>query len=348
MKKYLLLIFLLLLPLSSFLSAQETTRGFEVDYPQIGDIQLSYTEGEGLSSYIAYMVYLLIFISLLITVVSLIRGGLSWLNAKGDPLKIKEGKEKITGSIFGIIIILSSVTFLSSINVNLIKLEELEVLEVVEETVPPGIYLSSLPYVPEDTQEYGENIRRTTNSIRNLEDFDVKSIRISNQLDSRGDILGYYYAIVVHELPAYRGRCTIFVNNDIYPKDFTLPGEISSISVIRVNASPLDIGGVVGYMRPDFNERYPSQPFLRQTYNLLPLTINGIWSLDITGHYAVILSSGNSWDTSTNGCGVFLESKPIPDLKEHHMNKCNERREVPFFAAYESCATHYAVLPLFR
>ncbi len=348
MKKNISFFLITLILFFSLISTTQAQRQLEVDYPRVGDIELLYVEGEGLSEYIIYMVYLLIFVSLLITVISLTRGGLSWLSAKGDPLKIKEGKERITGSIFGIVIILSSITFLSSINPSLIKLEELDVVEIQEEDTPPGIYLSPLSYVPEDINENGEIIHRTTSSIRNLEDINVGSVRISNQLDSRGNILGYYYAIVVHELPAFRGKCSVFVNNDKYPKDFTLPGEISSISVIRVNASPLDIGGVTAYMRPDFNERYPSQPLITQTYNLLPLSINGIWSLDIDGNYGVILASGDNWDTTSNGCGIFLDSKPIPDLKEHHMNKCNERREVPFFAAYESCSTHYAVLPLFR
>ncbi len=345
----LLILLTIFLPLSgSFLDAQDTQRRLEVDYPQIGDIRPIYAEGEGLPDYIVYMVGLLIVLAVLVAIISLIKGGISWLTARGDPAKIKEGKERIGGAVFGLIIILSSSLFLSSINPTLIELEELEVVETEEDPFPPGIYLSPDEYIPEDIEEMGGDTYRVSQPVRNFEDTIVRSIRISNQLDQEGNVLGYYYAAVVHEQSAFRGRCAVFINNTSLPKDFSIPGDISSLSVIRVSAEPLGIGRIRAYMRPDFNENYPSESLQLHTEKLLPLSIREVWSIDIEGNYAVILASGDSWETTEDGCGVLLDSKPMSDLKEHHMNKCNPRKMMPFFAAYESCATHYMVLPLFR
>ncbi len=344
-----LLLFIAFFPLKGpFFAIEGAQRRLEVDYPQIGEIRPIYVEGEGLPEYIIYMVGFLIVLAVLVTIFSLIRGGISWLTARGDPVKIKEGKDRVSGSIFGLIIILSSFLFLSSINPILTEMKELEVVETEEDPFPPGIHLSSSANIPENIEDMDEDTYRITQSIRNLEDKEVRAIRIANQLDREGNILGYYYVIVVHELSAFRGRCAVFVNDTSSPKDFSVPGDISSVSVIQISKDPLDTGNVRAYMRPDFNENYPSQSLDLHTKNFRALSIPEVWSIDVDGLYGIILASGDSWETTGDGCGVFLDSKPLPDLKEHHMNKCNPRKMMPFFAAYESCATHYMVLPLFR
>ncbi len=350
MKKIIFFLFIFFFLFSfniSFLNGQEKEKYFEVDYPKIHEIKPVYVESGGFPEYVNYMVYFLIAFSVAVTLFSLVRGGISWLTAAGDPYKIKEGRERISGAIFGLIIVLSSSLFLSSINPQLIKMERLEVIET-EESFPPGIYLSPRDYIPEDTEEIEEDVFRISRPVRNLEGFPVKTIRIANHLDNRGELAGYYYAILLHELPSYRGRCALFINNENQFKDFSVPEGVSSVSIIQVRETPLVDGKVTAYVRPDFNENYASQPLDTASMNFSPLSINGVWSVDIEGKYAVVLSSGNSWETTKNGCGVFLDSKPIPDLKEHHMNKCNPIKRVPFFAAYESCSTHYAVFPLFR
>lgn len=347
MKKQILLIIIFLFFTVGFLSAQENEKYFEVDYPEIQELKPVYVEGEGFPEYVRYMAYFLITLSAAITVFSLVRGGMSWLTAKGDPAKIKDGRDRIGGAIFGLIIILSSSLFLKSLNPQLIKMDHLEVVEV-EQPYPPGIYLSQLNYIPEDEEEFKEDVFRISRANRNLEEFDVKSIRIANHLDNSGYLAGYYYAVVLHELPSFKGRCAMFINDDVEPKDFQVPEGVSSVSIIQVRPVPLVEGKVTAYIRPDFNENYPSQPLSTSGMSFSPLSIPGVWSVDIEGKYGVILASGDSWETTENGCGVFLDSKPIPDLKEHHMNKCNPIHVVPFFAAYESCSTHYAVFPLFR
>ncbi len=348
MKKQILLIIIFLFFTVGFLSAQDSERYFEVDYPQIQEIRPVYTEGGGFPEYVRYMVYFLIVFSATVTVFSLVRGGMSWMTAQGDPAKIKDGRERIGGAIFGLIIILSSSLFLRSLNPQLIKIVRLEVVKVEQPSSPPGIYLSQLDYIPEDKEELEKDVFRISRSNRNLEEFNVRSIRISNHLDNRGELAGYYYAVILHELPSFRGRCALYINATVKPKDFQVEEGVKSISIIQVRPTPLVEGRVTAYIRPDLNENYPSQPLNTSSMSFTPLSIRGVWSVDIEGKYGVVLSSGNSWETTGDGCGVFLDSKPIPDLKEHHMNKCNPIHVVPFFAAYESCSTHYVVFPLFR
>jgi len=347
LKTFLLLFLIVLLFFSSTTLGLTDSPGLEVRYPEIDGVRPLYAEGEGLPDYISYMVQFLIVLAIIITVFSLVRGGISIVIARDDPVKMKEGKDRVASALFGLIIVLFSVVFLSSLDPSLTKLEELEVTEV-EEGEPPGIYLSEGDSIPGDIDEAEEDIYRIRQSKRNLEDTVVRSIRIINQLDERGDLLGYYYAVLFHEEPAFRGRCEFVFNDSTTSKDFSVPPGTSSITVIPVNNAPLEEGEVTAYLRPDFNENYAYEGLDTHKRTFNELSIDEVWSLDIDGNYGVILSSGESWNTTEDGCGVFLDSKPLPDLKEHHMNKCNPREMMPIYAAYDSCATHYIVLPLFN
>ncbi len=355
MKKILLITLLfsfLFSPLAgSFVyTEEEAPRRLEVEYPEIGGFRPVYMERDALPEYVIYIVQFLIFLAASITVFTLVTGGLIWVTAEGDPMKAKEGKERVASSVFGLIIVLSSVAFLSAISPTLIELEHLEEVAEIESPIPPGIYLSSRAYITEDLKEMGEDVFRITSSNRNLRDMGegTRSLRIVNQLNERGELMGYYYGVVIHELPAFRGRCEFFINDSVNPRDFSIPEDIASITIIRINADPPETGEVMAYARPDFNENHPYQTLRLFTERFTPLSIGEVWSIDIEGSYGVILGSGDSWQTTGDGCGVFLDSKPLPDLKGHHMNRCNPRREVPYYAAYDSCATHYITLPLFR
>lgn len=321
----------------------------EVDYPRIDSYSPSYTERQGLPDYVVYIIQLLTGIALVITVISLVKGGLLWMTSTGEPLKVKSSKEQLSSAVMGFLIILSSFVFLSAIDPTLLDLDELEVVEV-EESHPPGIYLSLEEDIPEEIEEESENIYRITTSTRNLREISgqVRSIRIANQVGQEGSLMGYYYGVVLHEEQAFRGRCEYFVNSETGPLDISVSGSVTSVTVIRIDEIPSETGGVTAYERPDFREDYPYQMLERFTDNFRNLEISEVWSLDIEGNYGVILASGDSWETTQEGCGVFLDSNPMPDLKGHHMNRCNPRRETPYYAAHESCATHYAVFPLFR
>ncbi len=352
MKKitFFILLILLFSLFFSFIGAQEEPiKTLEVEYPEIRDIKPVYAQGEGLPDYVIYIIQLLIFLAGGISIISLVGGGVVWLTSMGDPGKVKDAKERISSAIFGIIIVFSSSLFLSSIDPSLLELEELEVVEV-EESFPSGIYLSSQKNITEKMVEEDVSITRLTSPERNLEKKgeSVQTLLIANPIDERGDVLGYYYGVVLHEKQGFRGRCEFYVNEDPDPVSFQLDKKnISSISVIKINRNPLGVGSVTAYEKPDFREDYPFEKLKISVKKFTPLSIGGVWSIDIEGSYAVILSSGSNWEETEDGCGVFLDSKPISDLKGHHMNLCNPRKETPIYAAYDSCSTHYIVLPLY-
>ncbi len=335
----------------------------ELNYPEIREIQPTYADAQTFPLYINYLVYLLVAVGAIVTVISLIRGGMSWLTAQGDPAKIKEGRDRITSSIFGLIIILSSFVFLDSINPDLKSIHELEIIETEEPDFAPGVYLSSENTIPDDREEMGEEVRRIRGPIRDLGNFELRSLRIVNAVSQDGGLLEYdrgegevpltfYYAIVLHKEPGYRGNCVILLNDESEAKDFTnLPEDVSSITVIQVNENPVEPGRVVAYQKPDFNENYSFQNLdttTKELTSLVPQLRRDLWSFDVVGKYGVILASGHNWETTNDGCGVFLDSKPAPDLKQHHMNICDPNYDPPHFGSYKSCSTHYAVFPLFR
>jgi hypothetical protein len=322
----------------------------EVKYPEIAGTIPLYIEKSTLPDYIIYLVQFLIVLSIAITVICIFGAGFSWLTANNDPNKIKEGKERFASALFGLIIVFFSFLFLTSINPTMVELDDLKVSEI-EEPFPPGVYLSTEEVFPQNYVEgETESTHRITTSSRDMEELGegIKTIRIANHLDENNNVLGYYYAVVLHESPAFRGRCAFFINDTNIPLDFAFSEKFSSITIVQVNAFSNNKGKVVAYEKPSFNTEYPFQELNLSTREFSPLSINGVWSIDIEGNYGVILSSGSDWNSSSNGCGIFFDTRPIYDLKGHSMNQCNTKKAAPFYAAYESCATHYIALPLFR
>ncbi len=323
----------------------------EVNYPEIGGLSSTHLIGESLPDYLIYIVQFLVAFAVIVSVFSIISGGVLWVTSGGNPLKIKEGKEKFSSAILGLIIILSSYTFLFSLNPDLTEVDD-PVIEERKESHPPGIYLSAENAIPLDFEEISDDVRRIERSKRNLEELggSIRTIRIANPLNNRGEVTDYYYGVLIQEDRGFRGRCEFLVNPSPEVKDFTINDNknISSVTVIQINANPPERGFVTAHSRPDFREDYPYETLNLNALSMQRLSINGVWSLDIEGSYGVVLSSGEDWETSDDGCGVFLESNPISDLKGHHMNLCNPRKITPIYAAYDSCSTHYVALPLFR
>ncbi len=356
MRKIYIFVFLFSLALvcsAGFASGEEI--GLGAAHSDMERVRFTALETGSLPLYILYVIYFLMAVGTVVSAIALIGGGLMWLTSAGDPIKTKEGKERLLSALVGLFIILSSFLFLSALNPELVEVEEPEITEQVE-FFPPGIYLSKKETIPDDIEESNleeleKNIHRITFSTRNLEEkgIGIKTVRIANHLDEKGNILDYYYGVVLHEKTAFQGRCEFFLNDSSKPMDFPVSGEnISSVTVMRVNKKPPEEGFIKVHEKPDFNEDYSFEYLDLLTPEFLPLSVSGVWSMDIQGNYGVILSSGKTWEKADNGCGVFLDFRPIPDLKGHHMNTCRVWTGPPWFSSYKSCATHYAVFPLLR
>ncbi len=380
-RKYIIFIFVFVFLFSSFVSVIAQTT--EVAYPDIDGYAPDTVEGS-FPLYVRYIAQFLIFLGVLLAVFSLVRGGFLWISSSGDPAKIKDSKEKISAAVLGLIIVLGASFFLSSINPSLTDLGGEDELKdkvrqsIVQEVYPPGIYLSKINIDNKSTDDlekmiHDENpdVIRIMNSIRNLEDKGegINSIRVVNQTDRQGNLIGFYYALILHEKAGFQGKCHVIVSNE-REKTFNVSnvGSFSSVTLVQISEDPPDhegviVGGVNLYAHPDFRGEKDELEIatINNNFNFLPLnnTTQSVWSIEVIkrnpdqrgmqeeGRFAVILSSGDTWENSER-CSVFLDSRTIPDLKMHHMNKCDEQTHMPIFSAYRSCATHYMVLPLYR
>ncbi len=382
-KKQIKLVTILSLFVLFFVSISVFATATEVAYPEIGGYAPETTDSS-FPVYVRYIAQFLIFLGVLLAVFSLVRGGFLWVTSAGDPAKIKDSKEKVSAAILGLIIVLGASLFLSSINPSLTDFgDEDELKEKVERSIvqdvhPPGIYLSKIGISGTNTDDlekmiHGEDpdVIRVMNSIRNLQGKGdgINTIRVVNQTDRGGELIGFYYALVLHENSGFQGKCHVIVSNE-KEKDFDVShiDSFSSITLIQVADDPplhnnVMVGGVNLYAHPDFRGEVDELEIatVNNNFNLLPLTntSQSVWSVEVIrrnpeqrglseeGKFAIILSSGDTWESSEQ-CSVFLDSRAIPDLKMHHMNKCDEQTHMPIFSAYRSCATHYMVLPLYR
>jgi hypothetical protein len=109
------LIFLLLIP--CFIFAQETN--LEMDYPEIAGTD-SETVKSGLPGYVKYIFNLGIVLAGMVAFGALIKAGITYLTAVGNPEKLKEGKDGLVSAFLGLIILLSSYMILASINPQLV------------------------------------------------------------------------------------------------------------------------------------------------------------------------------------------------------------------------------------
>jgi len=106
----------------------------EVEYPQIPGVPTP-TATTTFPEYVRYLFYLFILVSGVIAILVLIWAGFLWFTSTGDPQRINEAKRKAIGSLFGLIILLSSYLIITTINPNLkfFRLAKIESLS--------GIYL---------------------------------------------------------------------------------------------------------------------------------------------------------------------------------------------------------------
>ncbi len=378
--------------------------GLEGEYPLIDGVTVD--EETQLPEYIEYIVRILIFTSIAVTLFALVRGGVLWISSQGDPTKIKDSKEQFLSAVMGLIIVLSSFVFLSTISPDLVEIDHKEELEdrredVVNGDIFFGIYLSKdenisqyednidnlREYLREDTKEdifegavEGKRVYRKESSIWDLDDLskEINSIVIVNPVNEEGELIGYYYGVVLHSEVGRRGKCEFIVNKETEPKivnagDFNASGDFSSMTVVQISTEekPRRRGDhLTLYERPYFDIEYDSQKIMGKKEGdskeniefgfgigaFYPIEIDGVWSIERSGNFGLILTSNSKWDTggwndNTNDCAVFLETRSQPDLKNHHINKCNRREPKPFLINYDSCVKNegfYSLFPIFE
>ncbi len=303
-------------------------------------------------TYIKEIIRILSIFAGVIAFFSLAYGGFLWITSSGEPLKIQKSRSRIIHALVGLVFVFTAVTLANSIDPKLTELVEVQI-EEVRDYSQSGIYLSSDGSFYENNEaERMNKVRKVIRSERTLGSFaregSVKAVRIQNPKREEGRFLT---AIVLHEEEDFKGRCVIYYNsNEGESTDIVIPTNVgenfTSISVLRINPNEANsYGHVKVYDKPDLvgNEK----DLNKLQYTFTSLSDFQVWSIDIEGSYAVILADNPSWDTMTQ-CVVFQGSRPIPTLVGHPMNQCRPFFRGLFWAAYQSCAEHYANFPLFE
>ncbi len=345
-KKLFVLTFIFLLFLGpSFVFSQE----LEVSYPEIGTWRPTTSDSNEFPEYLKYIIGMITLTVGLVVFGSLAYGGFLWMTSQGEPLRLKKSKTQIISSFIGLAFVLSSYILIQRINPSLVVLKEMEI-DYIDDIHSPGVYIS-LSGNNFDESNF-ENIRKITSSNAGLGPLkgEIDALRIVNQKDSDGNVL-YRYVVVFHGLEDYMGACDFYFTNNI-DQDFTsnVFKEASSVTVMRVDREKIvPPSAVTAYASSEYENIYGAQNLqVTTSQNFHSLNI-GVWSIDIEGDYAIILSSHDSWgDTEDHRCKVFASSRSIPSLIGDYMNRCDPNLLSVFTLRYQSCANHYALFPLYR
>lgn len=121
MKKIFFTILLLIL-FFGLLPIAKAEQKLLIEYPKIGDIDIN-KEGTTLPEIIKYIYLFSLGIIGLVAFVSIIIGAVQYITSAGNDSKMGEAKDRITSALLGILILLSSVLILRTINPDLTNLD---------------------------------------------------------------------------------------------------------------------------------------------------------------------------------------------------------------------------------
>ena len=127
-------VFFLFFSLAGLVFAAQRT--LELEYPEIGGIQLSLLSKDILPSYIKYIFYFSLALSGIIAFASLVFGGIKYLISSGNPGKVKDAKDQVKAAFLGLAVLFGSYLILTTIN------PQLTVLSV------PGIIKGTIEKLP--------------------------------------------------------------------------------------------------------------------------------------------------------------------------------------------------------
>jgi hypothetical protein len=111
----------------------------EIKYPGFGGLKPE-TVKTPIPQYAKYIFYFLLGVSGLIALGSLITAGFNYLSSAGDPTKISDAKDRITAVILGLIIIITSVLIVRTINPQLI-IFNIKGIRPILSSLRPGVLL---------------------------------------------------------------------------------------------------------------------------------------------------------------------------------------------------------------
>ncbi len=216
----------------------------EVPYPALPTITGEMTDSvTDLPSYVKYLFVGGVSIGFLIALISLVVAGVLYFISPIDANAKKEAKDRIMGSILGLLILLFSYLIITTINpqLNIFTINKLEPVKIEspEAKKEPGVYFY------ENSGCKGNNIFSTTN-IFNFGDLknQVNSVDIVRDFES--DVA---YVSILYEHPNFWGNCHYINPNE--GCEWQKP-VYSSASIHRYDFDP-EGEGVYFFRKPCFN-----------------------------------------------------------------------------------------------
>ncbi len=271
-----IIIFILLILFLSLAGACLAQRPLEVDYPRVGNYEITKTTVE-IGNYIKYIYFFAIAISGLIGLGVLIWAGFRYMTSSGNPEGTKDAKDWITKALVGILIIFLSWIIANTINPKLTVLEMKSNVPFIAD-LPRGVVLCERQVGMQSAwtlaQEY-KGLEASDENIENRErikkDYELIMKDVIKYCISRtGAVTGlrrdfkYAYLVptekrkygtILFEKPDFGGKLQIFMpNRDNNPTEKPIAlGNVSSMYSFALDLNPDPSWSVTLYSEENFN-----------------------------------------------------------------------------------------------
>jgi len=350
---FLLTIFLVLL-LTTFSSAAEeevAERELEIEYPEIGGWRPTTIEKAFLPEYVKYIFNFAVAIAGLIAFGALIYGGFRYITSAGAPIAQIEAKDQIFAGVIGLVILLSSYLILTTVNPQLVmlKLEKPKWPELPTDL--PGVYL-----IEKDTgvaTAFTQNVPELSKYIPGQI---TEKIRIINPFvwdpeTGKKKPGEYFYGVILFPETDYRGKAKICRSTGIIKGECDVPARaLNSLVVFReVEKSDGEVTLCTGTEGRGHCETYNKAESLDDLPSKL-MPPPGIWSIKITGNYLLLLAGelDQRWFyRSMKYTARFQGPDEWPDLTKYTINKCGLTSWFHWYSYQKSCATDFAIYPIY-
>lgn len=217
--------------LFSFVFAQE--RKLEIEYPKIGGIKPE-TLTTGLELYVKYIFNLAVIIVGIILFSAILWGGFVYLTAAGDPVKLKEARERIVNGFLGVLLLLSGYIVLTVVNPELIifkipflqKLEkkapEYKPTEYKPETITHIFYEIPIGQMLENGLFEKTKINKLKAITKTHREFLTQKIKTSSETFEKISDLNKYLKALADDC-----HCEELTGICLKPKNFAMPAGCS-------------------------------------------------------------------------------------------------------------------------
>lgn len=222
----------------------------EIDYPTLPTGE-TISPGTSLPPYLKYMFSLGIWIGFAAAILSLIVAGIFYLLSPAKPEFRAKAKDRITGVVSGLILLLTTYLIITTINPELSIFKELDVKKIPEPTprviIPSGVYFyeeNNCPAPPKGTIPVAP-------FYKNIEDFGTVKNSIKSAKITQDYTNGFYYISVLYDLINFQGGCK-YIN----PNASCEPGEsfADSASIYRYRFDNEPAGKVIFYRKSFYDE----------------------------------------------------------------------------------------------